>query len=207
MARAGERPDDGQPSPESDTSDDSIDSAGPVGQPSGVTLAALAAEVAELKAELERTREGSEERLTAWKRARADYENLKRRSAGEVDERVAQATSALLLELLPIVDNFERAFQADRREDPDAWAAGLQLIEKEIVQFLERLGVQPIAAEGQTFDPTYHEAVSQAPGAENEVVVQVRKGYLLGTRVLRPAMVVVGQGGEPGTASSESTSE
>lgn len=197
MARAGERPDDGEPSSAPDSTDGPGGGAGP--SPS--------AELAELTAELERTREQSEERLSAWKRARADYENLKRRSAGEVNDRAAQATGALLLELLPIVDNFERAFQADRQEDPDAWAAGLQLIEKEIVQFLERLGVQPIAAEGQVFDPTYHDAVGRAPGPENEVVVQVRKGYLLGTRVLRPAMVVVGQGGEQEPASGETSSE
>lgn len=179
------------------------ESAGPVGQPDGVTAATLAAENAELKAELARTREQAEERMNAWRRSQADYENLKRRSTGEVNDRAAQATATLLMEFLPIVDNFERAFRADRQEDPDAWAEGIQLIEKEIVQFLERLGVRPIAAEGQVFDPNYHEAVSQAPGPDNEVVEQVRKGYLLGARVLRPAMVVVGQG-EPGSAPAAS---
>ena len=181
-----------------------------------------AGSVAELTAELARARADAEERLNAWKRARADYENLKRRSLGEVEERAAHARSALLLEFLPVVDNLERAFRADRHEDPEAWAEGILLIEKEIVQLLERLGVQPIAAEGHVFDPNVHEAVGQTPGPDNEVVAEVRKGYVLGARVLRPAMVVVGQGGasssqqnvesdgpstdEPSGAKSESTS-
>ena len=146
--------------------------------------------------EVERLRAESEQHLAAWKRARADYENLKRRSATEVGERAAQATAGLLLALLPVIDNFDRAFEADREDDPEAWAEGIVLIRKDVVQLLERLGVQPIAAAGQPFDPQYHEAVGRAPGPDNEVLEQVRKGYLLGTRVLRPALVVVGTGGD-----------
>ncbi len=155
-------------------------------------------------ADVERLRAESEQHLAAWKRARADYENLKRRSASEVDERTAQATAGLLLSLLPVVDNFDRAFEADREDDPGAWAEGIALIRKDLVQVLERLGVQPIAAAGQPFDPQYHEAVARAPGPDNEVLEQVRKGYLLGTRVLRPALVVVGHGGgaEPGESAN-----
>ncbi|PZC49277.1 MAG: molecular chaperone GrpE [Chloroflexi bacterium] len=161
----------------------------------GLSDGVLAAEVEELRGELERTRAASEERLADWKRARADYENLKRRSSAEVSERSAQATGALLLELLSVIDNFERAFETDRQDDPEAWAEGILLIRKDLGHFLDRLGVQPIAAEGHAFDPNYHEAVSQGPGPDNEVLAQVRKGYLLGARVLRPALVVVGQGG------------
>jgi molecular chaperone GrpE len=160
-------------------------------------------DVAELTAQLAQARADAEERLNAWKRARADYDNLKRRSVTEVEDRAAHARSALLLEFLPIVDNFERAFRADRHEDPEAWAEGISLIDQEIVQFLERLGVQPISAEGHVFDPNVHEAVAQTPGPDNEVVAEVRKGYLLGLRVLRPAMVVVGQGGAPSHASGD----
>ena len=150
----------------------------------------------EASQEVERLRAESAQHLAAWKRARADYENLKRRSATEVGERAAQATAGLLLALLPVIDNFDRAFEADREDDPEAWAEGIVLIRKDVVQLLERLGVQPIAAAGQPFDPQYHEAVGQAPGPDNEVLEQVRKGYLLGTRVLRPALVVVGTGGD-----------
>jgi molecular chaperone GrpE len=178
------RPDDGEERTEAGI--------GAVGQPHGA--AALAVEVAELRAELSRVEEQAAERLAAWKRARADYENLKRRSATEVNDRAAHATSALLMELLPIVDDFERAFHADRSDDQEAWAEGIALIERELMQLLERLGVQPIAAEGQPFDPNFHDAVSQGPGPAGEVIAQVRKGYLLGPRVLRPSMVVVGQG-------------
>ena len=176
---------------------------GALGPPSGVTAAQLAVEVAELKADLARAREEAEERLAAWQRARADYENLKRRSGQEVEERTAHATSALLLALLPIVDDFERAFAADS-SDASAWQEGIGLIERELLQLLERLGLQPIAAEGQPFDPNVHEAVSQGPGPPGEVIAQVRKGYLLGARVLRPALVVVGQGEAAAASETES---
>jgi molecular chaperone GrpE len=150
--------------------------------------------------DVERLQAESEQHLAAWKRARADYENLKRRSASEVTERAAQATAGLLLSLLPVVDNFDRAFEIDREDDAAAWAEGIVLIRKDLVQVLERLGVQPIAAAGQPFDPQYHEAVGRAPGPDNEVLEQVRKGYLLGTRVLRPALVVVGHGDDAAPA-------
>ena len=172
------------------------------GPPSEVSQAQLAAEVAELKEGLASVTAEAEEHLAAWQRARADYENLKRRSAQEVQDRTAQATSALLLDLLPIVDDFERALAADPSE-ATAWQEGIGLIDRELCQLLERIGLQPIAAEGQPFDPNFHEAVSQAPGPTGEVITQMRKGYLLGTRVLRPALVVVGQ--EETTAETNET--
>ena len=171
---------------------------------------AAAQQAAALEAALqdvERLRAESEQHLAAWKRARADYENLKRRSASEVSERAAQATAGLLLSLLPVVDNFDRAFEADREDDAGAWAEGIVLIRKELVQVLERLGVQPIAAAGQPFDPQYHEAVGRAPGPDNEVLEQVRKGYLLGTRVLRPALVVVGHGDDSAPPADENENQ
>ena len=121
-----------------------------------------------------------------------------------MEERTAHATGALLMALLPIVDDFERALAADS-SDASAWREGIGLIERELFQLLERLGLQPIAAEGQPFDPNFHEAVSQGPGPAGEVIAQVRKGYLLGARVLRPALVVVGQG-EAEAAASETES-
>ena len=186
----------------SDTQPGGADQVAPPEAPEDATAALAAA-----SQELERLRAESQQHLAAWKRARADYDNLKRRSATQVGERAAQATAGLLLSLLPVVDNFDRAFETDREDDPEAWAEGIVLIRKDVVQLLERLGVQPIAAAGQPFDPQYHEAVGRAPGPDNEVLQQVRKGYLLGTRVLRPALVVVGAGGDgaPAPASADDT--
>ena len=148
-------------------------------------LATLQARIAELEAE-------SEQRLTAWQRAQADYQNLKKRSQQEVEERVAHATGGILRELLPLMDDFDRAMSADQSAGSSAWVEGIGLIHRKLAQLLDQWGVQPIAAEGQRFDPAFHEAVGQGPGPAGQVLAQVQKGYLWGGRVLRPVQVIVG---------------
>lgn len=146
----------------------------------------------ELRQQLEVAQELATERLAAWQRAQADYQNLKKRSQNEVQERVFHTTSALLLELLPVVDDFERALEAGAQVDSASWLEGLHMIQHKLYQFLERTGVQPIATDGQPFDPNFHEAVGQSPGPAGQIITQVEKGYLIGQRVLRPAQVIVG---------------
>ena len=173
-----------------------------VGEPVAVSAAALAAEIAELKAEVASLREQAEKRLVAWQRAQADYQNLKRRSRQEVGERATYAVSGLVLELLPVVDDLDRAFAADDSvdvpQDSEAWVEGIRLIQRKLYALLERAGVQPIAAVGQPFDPNFHEAVGRAPGPANQILTQAQKGYLLGQRVLRPSLVIVGEGADEG---------
>ena len=151
-------------------------------------------DVEALQERLAALRTESAQRMAAWQRAQADYENLKKRSQQELAERATLAAAALLMGLLPVVDDFERALAADRAQDPAAWADGVQLIQHKLFQYLEQAGVQPIAAEGQPFDPKFHEAIGKMSGPEGQVVTQVLKGYLLGQRVLRPSQVIVGQG-------------
>lgn len=156
-----------------------------------------AAEGAALRTQLEEATALAEQRLAAWQRAQADYQNLKKRSAQEIQDRSAEIAAYLLRELLPIVDDLERALDADPSRDPTAWVAGVTLIRQKLYHYLEAMGVSPIATAGQAFDPAFHEAVGQAAGPAEQNVSLVRKGYLLGQRVLRPAQVLVGNGEPP----------
>ena len=108
---------------------------------------------------------------------------------------MAQYVAGDVLEsLLPIVDDFERALQADAGPDADTYRKGVELIYKQLQDLLVRRGVTPIEAVGQTFDPQFHQAITyeSSPGrAEGEVIEEVRRGYMLGDRLLRPAMVKV----------------
>ena len=165
-----------------------------LGPPSGVSAASMAAEIAELKAELETLKGEADKRLEAWQRTQADLENYKRRALQELGERVRGAQAALLLDFLAVVDDFERAMEADHATDPAAWVDGVRLIEQKLYQFLEQKELAPIAAEHQPFDPNFHEAIGQAPGPAGQILAQVQKGYLQGDRVLRPARVIVGAG-------------
>ena len=157
-------------------------------------------ELLAIQEKLASVQEESEQRLVAWQRARADYENLKKRSQQEVAERSMLATATVLLTLLPVVDDFERALESEKEPDPLAWVDGVQLIQKKLFHLLEQVGLQPIAAEGQAFDPKFHEAIGKGNGREGYVVTQVLKGYLLGQRVLRPSQVIVGNGDDDSSA-------
>lgn len=117
----------------------------------------------------------------------------------EQAEYSAAANARLLEKLLPIVDDVDRAFAALPEEAADSeWVNGFRLIQRKLQQLLETEGVTAIAAEGQTFDPALHYAVSheeQEGFSEGDVIAQVAKGYRLGDRVLRPAMVRVAKEG------------
>lgn len=132
-----------------------------------------------------------------WLRATADYKNFKRRAENERTELIRSASSALLLKLLPVVDDFERAIANIPPEVAETpWWGGTQLIAQKLRTILDSEGVKPIAALGEAFDPTQHEAVlyEEAPGQDGMVVAELQKGYKLAERVLRPSMVKVGRG-------------
>lgn len=160
---------------------------------------------AEAGGELEQLRRESEQRLDGWRRAQADYENLKRRSAQEVRDRVDAAQSAIFADLINLADDFERALSDDAAAEgeSESWRQGIELIRQKLLASLERHGVSPIAAAGVPFDPNYHEAIGKAPGPEGEVVVERRRGYLLNSRVLRASQVLVGAGGPGAETAAE----
>jgi len=176
--------------------DSSLDptATGAVGEPTGISAGRLAVEAADLRVELEQMRELAQERLASAQRAQADYENLKKRNERERSELGQLITAGLLGQLLPLVDDLELALQADPDKDPTVWMEGLRLIQGKAVSALEGLGLQPIAAVDQTFDPNFHEGVGEVPGEDGVVVTQVQKGYLLNGHVLRPSRVLVGNG-------------
>ena len=137
-------------------------------------------------------------------RLQAEFENFKKRAAREKAEFVKFANESLLLDLLPVLDNLERALAAARAEATFATLAdGVEMIARLFHSTLEKYGVKPMEAAGQPFDPNLHQAVAQvksSDGSENHVVDEIQKGYFLEGRVLRAAMVRVSRAGseEPG---------
>ena len=166
-------------------------------QPSDPPPAEPAADVegASVEQQLEQARGDAQKYLDNWRRAEADLQNYKRRAEQERDESRRFSHASLIINLLPIVDDFERAFASlDMRLAGLSWFDGIRLIYRKLLALLENAGVTPIETEGQAFDPRYHEAVAHVEGEEGKVLAEVQRGYKLHDRVLRPAMVVVGKG-------------
>ncbi len=154
-----------------------------------------------LEDQVARERERAESYYASWQRAAADYQNFKRRVEQERSEFTQIANASLIFNLLPIVDDLERALDnVDAHLAGLTWLDGVRLIHRKFEALLEMNGVAEIPADGQKFDPNVHEAVMYAEGEAGKVLNVAQKGYTLGGRVLRPAMVVVGgkqpEGGE-----------
>jgi len=140
---------------------------------------------------LQRERDALQDQLL---RTAAEFKNYRTRMDRERRELSDFATSEILMELLPIIDNFERALQAPAGADADAFRKGVELIHKQMFDLLRKRGVTPIDALGADFDPNVHQAViHEASGdhREGEVMQELQRGYRLGDRLLRPAMVKV----------------
>lgn len=131
-------------------------------------------------------------------RSQADFENYKKRSAREREEAIKYANSSLLERLVGIVDNFELGLAAARGEGADSPIySGMILVQKQLNDLLAENGLQPIEAEGKTFDPNLHEAIAHEPSdqiPEGIVLRQARRGYRFKDRLLRPSRVVVSSG-------------
>lgn len=149
----------------------------------------------ELKKILLEEKEKTERYLANWQRAQADFVNYKRRTEQEQIENARFYNAKLIQNLLPVVDDFERAFDAIPPGSADAaWLEGIELVRRKLRAVIETEGVCEIKALGENFDPAFHEAVCQAKGEDGKVVEEIQKGYMLNDRVIRPAMVVVGEG-------------
>lgn len=152
---------------------------------------------AELRAQLEEAQQKAQSYMQNWQRAAADYQNFKRRVEEERSESARFANAALIINVLPMVDDLERALQTvDASLAGLTWVDGIRLIFRKFQTLLDMAGVEEIVAENATFDPAIHEAVAHQPGPDHRVIGVVQKGYKLGDRVVRPAMVIVGNGEE-----------
>lgn len=153
--------------------------------------------VEELQQQLAEEQKKSAASYDNFVRARADYENLKRRTETERGKLNAEIREKVLVKILPIVDDFERALQnVPENLKGEAWLSGVTMIEKKLKTFLEQENVSEIPAEGQEFDPRVHDAVhrdEESTGDKDVVQAVYQKGYKLGDKVIRPAVVKVGR--------------
>ena len=149
--------------------------------------AAETVDVAALKAE----RDALQDRLL---RTAAEFDNYRKRIDRERREQADSAATGFLTEILPVVDNLERALQAPSAPEAAGYRAGVELIHRQLVDLLRKRGVTPFEALGTDFDPRIHQAVSQEASdahRDGEVMEEMQRGYMLGERLLRPAMVKV----------------
>jgi molecular chaperone GrpE len=140
---------------------------------------------------LQREKNALQDRLL---RTAAEFDNYRRRMDRERRELSEYAATDILTDLLPIVDNFERALQTPATPDTEAIRKGIELIHRQMLDVLRKRGVKPIDALGTDFDPNFHQAVIHEPSdshREGEVMEELQRGYLIGERLLRPAMVKV----------------
>jgi molecular chaperone GrpE len=152
-----------------------------------------------LEAALEAARENAKQSQDRWLRERADLENLKRRTTREKADLAKFACEGVLRDLLPVVDNLERAVAHAEGAD-EALLSGVKMVLKALQDALERHGVKRVLARGALFDPAEHEAVAHIESAVHEpnaVVDEHQAGYRLHDRLLRPAMVTVAKAPPP----------
>ncbi|UUZ85479.1 nucleotide exchange factor GrpE [Paenibacillus sp. P26] len=146
-------------------------------------------------AELEKHKQLAEENYQRYLRAQADFDNYRRRTMKEKEEFAKYASQKLIEQMLPVVDNFERALATSKdSKDYDALAKGIDMIFRQLDQVLAAEGLKPMESVGTPFNPEFHQAIMQVESEEHEegiVVEEVQKGYMLKDKVLRPAMVKV----------------
>ncbi len=144
--------------------------------------------------ELTLTKEKCEEYLNGWKRAQADYHNLKKENERERSEYVKYANGNLLLEILPVYDNFKMAFrQIPDNEKDSAWVVGFSYIKKQLSDFLTNNGIEEIKTVGENFDHDLHEAVEyrESENQEGQILEEIKPGYKLNGKVIQVSKVVV----------------
>ena len=152
------------------------------------------AEIEALQKQLEEAQAKAVENLDGWQRAQAEFINYKNRVQRDREMDYASMKGDIIKKMLPVLDDLERSLA--HRPEGDSWADGMELIARKFRSVLEAEGIKRIEAEGQLFDPNFHEAISSEPSEEvksGHVIGVVQNGYMLGERVIRPAMVRVAQ--------------
>ncbi len=153
-----------------------------------------------LEEQLAQAQAQAAEYLDNWRRAVAELSNARKRMQREMDEMRVSAAERVLLKLLPVMDDMERAFAAVPADQANSeWVNGFRLIQRKLQALLESEGVQHIPVEGTQFDPKLHHAVSheEIEGySDGQIIGEVARGYRLGDKVLRPALVRVAKGNQ-----------
>ena len=170
----------------------------------------LLADMDKLKGELEEARKQGEEYLGLLQRERAEFNNYRRRTAEERERELGLAGQDLIRKVLALADDFDRAIEARPKDQAaDPWVEGIVAIDRKLRALLESEGVTQIeASRGTPFDPRQHDAIANVPGtelADGQIVEEVRRGYRLRERVIRPALVAVAESGSTGSGEAPVT--
>lgn len=132
--------------------------------------------------------------LTNWQRAEADFANFRKRNDQERQDAVTYANTSLVSALLPVLDDMERAFKSLDPSIAGVTLDGLKLVHRKLLATLEAQGLTAIPTESERFNPSLHEAIMHDEGEEGHILAELQKGYRYKGRVLRPALVKVGDG-------------
>jgi molecular chaperone GrpE len=154
-----------------------------------------------VESELAQARRDAESYLNDLRRVAADFDNYKKRIARDTEARAAHAAEGFVSELLPVVDNLERALDASEHHEEAKVVDGVRMVHQQLRDLLARRGVEEIGAEpGEAFDPHVHEALSQQPSEHPDGTIAAvwQRGYRIGSRVVRAARVVVSSGAPDG---------
>lgn len=154
----------------------------------------MVAEMESLVHQLREAEARAAEYKDGWARAQADFQNYKKRLERDNELTYISMKGDIIKKILPVLDDLERALQ--NRPEENAWANGIELIARKLQNVLDSEGIKRIEAEGMEFDPNFHEAISHEPAdgvKSGFVIAVVQNGYMLGERVIRPAMVRVAQ--------------
>jgi len=151
-------------------------------------------EIESLKRQLDEAKVRVAEYKDGWARSQAEFQNYKKRLDRDNELMYVSMKGDIIKKVLPALDDLERALQ--NRPAENAWASGIELIVRKLQNMLESEGIKRIQAEGEEFDPNFHEAISHEPAdgvSSGHVIAVVQNGYMLGERVIRPALVRVAQ--------------
>jgi molecular chaperone GrpE len=168
--------------------------AAPAAGPESEAVPGTSSALTELEKQLAEAQSQAAEYKDGWQRSVADFQNYRRRVDSEKADTYQTAVGNIIKRYLPVLDDMERALAA--RPADLAWVEGVELIYRKLQTILETEGLKRIEAEGQMFDPNFHEAILQEPAEGMEsgrIIAVVQNGYMLGERVIRPAMVRVAQ--------------
>ena len=151
-------------------------------------------EIDRLTIELSELKERSDRLLSNWQRAQADLQNFRRQTVQDQEEAILKANATILTNLLPVLDDLERAIQSVPLElHSYSWMDGIWLIHKRLLAIMTAFGVEQVESEGSDFNPNLHQSVAESPGENGKVISEIQKGYTFHNRLLRPALVSVGK--------------